>query len=168
MTKQLLKGYTVKRVQDEIVQLLMAKNLGVKLYHVDELAGRIEIDGDADLTQALNNFIENMMERKEGNTWRCISKTTPVPKRLYQVLMKAPAANQEAYLLERYTHWLTHKLYNQFQRKRSLEHDDSNLDLVLARCRCHRSAWATVQCEETIKCAWCPWRWLINRQFLMT
>ncbi len=68
MTKQLLKGYTVKRVQDEIVQLLMAKNLGVKLYHVDELAGRIEIDGDADLTQALNNFIENMMERKEGNT----------------------------------------------------------------------------------------------------
>ncbi len=46
----------------------MAKNLGVKLYHVDELAGRIEIDGDADLTQALNNFIENMMERKEGNT----------------------------------------------------------------------------------------------------
>ncbi len=54
----LAKVYTVKRVEDEIVQLfphLIAKNLGVKLYHVDELAGRVEIDGDADLTEALNN-----------------------------------------------------------------------------------------------------------------
>ncbi len=71
----------------------------MNLYHVDELAGRIEIDidGDANLTEALNNFIKEY----DGEKRRQYLTQKIVRQHLHQVQMKIPDANQRAYLLER-------------------------------------------------------------------
>ena len=48
----LKEGYSVKRVEDEVAHLfprIVTKNMRVKLYHVDDLAGRVDIESDADM-----------------------------------------------------------------------------------------------------------------------
>ena len=55
-----LDSYTKDGVSLEIRKLfphLCKKGLHLKFYHYDDLAGKIEIESDGDLKEALNNFI---------------------------------------------------------------------------------------------------------------
>ena len=55
------RSYTRARLEKEIETLfphIPKKGCTVKLYHYDELAGKVLIESDIDAIEALNNFIE--------------------------------------------------------------------------------------------------------------
>lgn len=72
----------------EVLQLfpqVTKRGLGLKLFHFDELAGKVSIESDADINEALHNFKEESRQshpRKEFMTLHaedCIP-TVPEPK----------------------------------------------------------------------------------------
>lgn len=59
----LWKEYTLEAVVKDTIQLfphIQKKSLGLQLYHYDDLAGKIDIESDADMTAALDNFLEEL------------------------------------------------------------------------------------------------------------
>ena len=53
--------YKMKSMCCDIKELfphISKKGLEIELYHVDELAGRVTIESDCDLVEALENFVE--------------------------------------------------------------------------------------------------------------
>ena len=63
----LRRQYSRERVEREIGHLyphLEAKGMKVKMFHIDDLAGRIDIESDADMSEALENFVEEYRGRK--------------------------------------------------------------------------------------------------------
>ena len=56
-----LKDYSLEVLERQIGELfphVAKKHLKLKLFHYDELAGKVYIDSDADVTGALENFVE--------------------------------------------------------------------------------------------------------------
>ena len=54
-------SYSKERVESENLQLfphVVSKQMTVEIYHIDEMAGRIDIQSDADMGEALANFKE--------------------------------------------------------------------------------------------------------------
>ena len=57
----LVQSYTKTQLEEDIECLfphIKEKGLKLQLYHYDELAGKVVIDGDVDVVEALNNFIQ--------------------------------------------------------------------------------------------------------------
>ena len=55
--------YTKKQLEEDISALfphLAKKGLLVNLYHLDDMVGRVDIESDADVAQALENFVEEL------------------------------------------------------------------------------------------------------------
>ena len=54
----LVQSYTKPQLEECLFPHIKEKGLTLQLYHYDELAGKIVIDGDVDVVEALNNFIQ--------------------------------------------------------------------------------------------------------------
>ena len=82
------KKYQQKMVSQEILQLfpqVVKRGLGLNLFHFDELAGKVAIESDADINEALHNFKEESWKSRPRNEFMtfhaedCIP-TVPEPK----------------------------------------------------------------------------------------
>ena len=63
----LVQSYTKTQLEEEIECLfphIKEKGLKLQLYHYDDLAGKVIIDSDVDAVEALNNFIQESLDKR--------------------------------------------------------------------------------------------------------